>query len=286
MKLFDAFTFFNEFELLEIRLEFLSPFVDKFVICESTYTHSGKPKPLNFLNSIDRFRKWESKIEYLVYEPDMTGLDLDKKIDQYDPSAPQWKLETSQRNFLMSYLQKQADEDIAFVTDLDEIWNPKLASIIASNRTGHDIARIAMAHFTYYFNCRKIGKGGNNFVWQHPFFAKISLLKANPDISHLRVYGNLPTVHTVDYEWCGWHFTYMGGANRVLEKIKAYAHQESNNPQMTDMDYLNSCISKGINPFVQDNEWSELVYVPTDYFPESLANLLMEYPDWLRLRLG
>ena len=46
--IYDTFLFFNEFELLEIRLEELKDIVDRFVLVEAPLTLSGKPKPLFF----------------------------------------------------------------------------------------------------------------------------------------------------------------------------------------------------------------------------------------------
>lgn len=46
--IYDCFTFFNELNLLEIRLNILNDVVDKFVLVEATKTFSGKDKPLYY----------------------------------------------------------------------------------------------------------------------------------------------------------------------------------------------------------------------------------------------
>ena len=48
MKIFDCFMFYDEELLLDIRLNILDKYVDYFVISESTKTHQGKHKKLNF----------------------------------------------------------------------------------------------------------------------------------------------------------------------------------------------------------------------------------------------
>ena len=58
----DCFSFFNELDMLECRLEYLYNHVDKFVICEANYTHSGIKKDFNYLNNKSRFAKYEDKI--------------------------------------------------------------------------------------------------------------------------------------------------------------------------------------------------------------------------------
>ena len=63
MKIYDCFTFFDEKMLLEFRLNYLSAYVDKFVIAEANYTHSGNPKKLNF--NINDYPKFKDKIIYI-----------------------------------------------------------------------------------------------------------------------------------------------------------------------------------------------------------------------------
>lgn len=62
-KVFDCFTYFNEDQLLKLRLETLWNKVDYFVICEATKTHTGKDKGINF--KIENFEKYKEKIRYL-----------------------------------------------------------------------------------------------------------------------------------------------------------------------------------------------------------------------------
>ena len=66
MKLIDCFMYFDEDLVLEIRLNTLNNIVDKFVIAEATRDHAGNEKKLNF--DINKFQKFEHKIEYLVID--------------------------------------------------------------------------------------------------------------------------------------------------------------------------------------------------------------------------
>ena len=51
-------------------------YVDKFVICESKYTHSGRKKKLNF--DIKKFSSFKNKIIYLVDKEGPQNLVFDK----------------------------------------------------------------------------------------------------------------------------------------------------------------------------------------------------------------
>jgi len=76
MKIIDAFTFFNEVDLLKIRLELLYPQVDRFLICESNLTHSGHEKKYNYLIHEKEFEKWKDKITYIQFEQEIKNLEI------------------------------------------------------------------------------------------------------------------------------------------------------------------------------------------------------------------
>lgn len=115
-KVYDCFTFFNELDLLEIRLNELDPVVDRFVLVEATVTQRGQPKSLFFRENRERFTKFLPKIEHVVVE-DM-------------PAGPQtksnnWKRENFQRRAIMRGLASAQADDFVLISDLDEIPMPK-----------------------------------------------------------------------------------------------------------------------------------------------------------------
>ena len=110
MTIFDCFTYFNEDDLLRIRLETLDAHVDYFVIAEATHTHSGLTKPLNFRPAL--FLKFEATIIYIVVD--------DMPVHLNDA----WANENHQRRALMRGLNAATFDDLVMVSDLDEIPNP------------------------------------------------------------------------------------------------------------------------------------------------------------------
>ena len=66
MKIYDCFMYYDEDQLLDLRLNILNEYVDKFVITESKFTHSGKVKERNF--NIRNFTKFKDKIKYFYIE--------------------------------------------------------------------------------------------------------------------------------------------------------------------------------------------------------------------------
>jgi beta-1,4-mannosyl-glycoprotein beta-1,4-N-acetylglucosaminyltransferase len=142
---YDCFSFFNELDILEIRLNVLNEYVDYFVIGESKQTFSNKAKPLHYLENKSKFEKWNHKIIH-VEHPILT-----KYRDSFDIAA-------FQKDNLKKGLIDAKDEDTIYFGDVDEIWKPKeidnlqLLQMIAdsvgktfdyklvpSDRSGHDI---------------------------------------------------------------------------------------------------------------------------------------------------
>src|SRR5690349_5866919 len=99
----DSMIFNDEFDMLEFRLKLLWDHVDKFVICEANRTHSGKLKPFYLSDSEAEYRfGWASeKIVRISVNIDISNLDLNYMPKEYEPNAPQWKIENWQRNAIL-----------------------------------------------------------------------------------------------------------------------------------------------------------------------------------------
>ena len=126
MKVFDCTTFYNENLMLEIRFNILNKYVDKFIISESKYSHSGEKKKLNF--NIKNFKEFEKKIIYVVINNEPNNIIYknnnnhlyEKKDDMRMNSI---KRIAYQRNKLMDYLDEAENDDYIFYSDNDEIPN-------------------------------------------------------------------------------------------------------------------------------------------------------------------
>ena len=205
-RIFDCFTFFNELDLLEVRLTELFDHVDYFVICESTQTFQGKAKQLFFMENRDRYAKFMAKIIHVVVD------------DMPDTKNP-WEREHFQRNALRRGLVGLDPEDIAVISDLDELVRP---STMHAMREASGYFLIEMPMYQYYLN-----------MWAGPAWNKVyafshRLSDQLPDLSTIRV----KQIDTFEAFPCdnhrivdgGWHFTYLGGADKVREKLSSYSH--------------------------------------------------------------
>ena len=59
MAIYDCFQYFDEDHIVDLRLNILNKYVDYFVICESTRTHQGQKKKINF--DIKSFQNFKNK---------------------------------------------------------------------------------------------------------------------------------------------------------------------------------------------------------------------------------
>ena len=142
MKVFDSIIFFNELELLEMRLNILNDVVDYFVVTESPFTVSGNEKPLYYAENKDRFGKFNDKIIHHVTEeiPNDYNHLLEKTkfhcaYKENDPyGTPMINLPVRYQRALFNRnnsafgIEKgnPKPEDIIITSDADEILDPRV----------------------------------------------------------------------------------------------------------------------------------------------------------------
>ena len=126
MKIYDCFMFFDEEMLLDLRLNVMNKYVDKFIITEATYMHSGKNKKLVF--DINKFSKFKDKIIYNVVDKQPDNIEIINKDDDDETKGNKLihnsiKRENYQREMANKSLKGAQEEDIILINDVDEIPN-------------------------------------------------------------------------------------------------------------------------------------------------------------------
>lgn len=268
MKIIDCFTFFNELDMLEFRLKLLDATVDRFVIAESNITHSGKPKPYYFEENRQRFEPWLHKITYLPIHQSTTGLDFNQAVTTYTPGSAAWKLENEQRNALYEAATFAADEDLVLVSDLDEIPNPaKLAKTDLS--TGPKA--LSMLFHYYFLNCQNTS---HERWWNGSIVCTGSQFKATTPQALRDKRNDWKRV-----EKAGWHFSYLGGLEKIKYKIQSFAHTEFNKDEYLGDAHILKALEEGKDIFKRPG----VVYkfVSTYYYPDFLRDVMLQYPSLL-----
>ncbi len=236
---YDCFQFFNELDMLKIRLNVMSPIVDKFVISEATETFSGLKKPLYYEENKEMFAEFADKIIHVVVDDTPEGYTHDR--------------DTFQKNAVTRGLANCTDEDIIIFSDLDEIPNPEKIKEILKDFQEDKIYHFAQRLFYCYLNMEEVSgnllsyagefDGVERKKWIGTKMCSYKLLREqNLQLGELR----FPERKEIGIrvEDGGWHFGYMGGhgekdiKKRVQEKVISAAHQEYNSKhvlnQVTD----------------------------------------------------
>lgn len=221
-KVYDVFSFFNELDMLEMRLNILDPYVDYFVIVEATETFSGQPKKLFYQENKERFKKWHHKIIHHVisdYPHDIVILALADKSANVPKDIEHWRREFYQKESIKKALVGLNDKDICFVGDVDEIWNYRRKYSLLDG----DVFKLRLKVYSYYLNNRSSEKFAGTII------TRFGTIK-NACLNHLRT----QNLHYLNNG--GWHFTNMGGLEQIRAKLNAsYTDESYNTPEVQNM---------------------------------------------------
>lgn len=271
MKIIDCFTFFNELDLLEFRLKLLDAHVDHFVIAESNLTHSGKPKPFYFEEHKTRFAPWLHKITSIQKNQSALGLDLAKPETSYNPESAAWKLENEHRNALSAAGNLAGDDDMVIISDLDEIPDPFLLKKIDLQKG--PVALSMLFHY-YFFNCQNTGTDrwwNGSIVCSGKQFKQITPQQLR---DNRNVYYCIPK--------SGWHFSYLGGLEKIKYKVRSFAHTEFNREEFLKDENIIMAMEEGRDIF--NRPGMKYTFVPLNYYPRWLSGLMEQYPAFLHLK--
>ncbi len=262
---YDCFQFFNELDMLKIRLNVMSPVVDKFVISEATETFSGLKKPLYYEENKEMFAEFADKIIHVVVDDTPEGYTHDR--------------DTFQKNAVTRGLKDCTDDDIIIFSDLDEIPNPDKVREILNNFQQDKIYHFAQRLFYCYLNMEEVSgkllsyagefEGVDRKKWIGSKMISYKLMKElNLQCGELR----FPERKEIGIrvEDGGWHFGYMGGhgekdvRKRVSQKVVSAAHYEYNSKHV--LSNVENQIKDGKDIFGRDAEFIKVEI--DDSYPE------------------
>lgn len=230
---YDCFQFFNELDILKLRLHIMDPVVDRFVISEATETFSGKAKPLYYEENKEMFAEFAEKIIHVVVDDTPPGYTHDR--------------DTFQKNAVGRGLIGCSDDDIIIFSDLDEIPNPEKVKEIIAHFDNNKIYHFAQRLFYCYLNMEEVSGNLLSYAGEFPGVKRKKwigskmccfglLKKQGLELGELRFPERKEC--GIRVEDGGWHFGYMGGhgekdvKKRVADKVRSAAHQEYNKAEV------------------------------------------------------
>jgi beta-1,4-mannosyl-glycoprotein beta-1,4-N-acetylglucosaminyltransferase len=253
IKLIDCFLYNGEARMLAFRLEELYSVVDYFVIVESLYTFKGTPKELKF--NIQDYQKFRDKIIFIPCD--------------IPPVMDAWQNETNQRRHLKTGLTNLSlkSTDLLLLSDVDEI--PDTRELQNYKLNGLIRAAVFNQNFYYYnYNCRNVKKWPGSVllnleVFKNEFCSDFELVRKSRH--------DLPKIGN-DYNSGGWHFSYFGDIDYIVNKIQEFSHQEYNDSKYTNRDSIIKLMLAGKDLFLRPDEKFERVE-NQQYLPNSISLL-------------
>ena len=258
MKTYDCFTFFNELDLLEIRLQEMWDVTDYFVIAESNLSHSGKPKPYYFLENKERFNQYMDKIRHI-------------DVNDMPETQDSWVREKFQRFSLGKGLYDLNPEDIIIVSDLDEIPRAEAVDMIKSDENNYAKYVLTIPMFQYKINYMKIFERSK---------------QRNIMLTRGRAFTNAQQEREFTFPWIpdhsdqvyiehgGWHWSYFGDDNHAITKIKNFAHTETDREDLIATHNIEWMIENKYGHHGPKHEERFEIVVVDDYFPKCITDNL------------
>lgn len=239
--IFDCFTYFNEDLILDLRLNILNDFVDKFVIVEATKDHAGREKKLNF--DINNFSKFKNKINYVVVE------DMPVKVNSFIKEKVKYHenfvRENYQRNQITRGIHEASENDLIIVSDVDEIPNLKKLKNFNANKC----TIFYQKFYQYKLNLLTA------INWPGSRIIKKKFLNSPQDLRYKTIkrikFWQLHRFFTnPDFiKDGGWHFSYLMSPEKIKLKVESFAHGEFNKQHITDIESIKNNIKNNKDIF-------------------------------------
>jgi beta-1,4-mannosyl-glycoprotein beta-1,4-N-acetylglucosaminyltransferase len=295
MKIYDCFTYFDEKMLLNFRLNYLNNYVDKFVISEANYTHSGKPKKLNF--NINDYPKFKDKIIYIPVIAKPKGLHrVNLKKNDHETNSKLilngYLRENFQRDQLQKGLQEAKPNDFVIISDLDEI--PNLEKINLQN------IKKKIIFFKQKFLFYKFNLFYKNRSWYGSRACKKKFLLSPQwlrntkskqySIFRLDILFSIKKYNSVFFvKDGGWHFTNLKTPEEIYYKFSNYLHHREFEHSNLSIKDINHMMKRNISIYNHEVEKSyskfdgkiKLSKLSKKNLPNFLLKNLSLYKKWI-----
>ena len=226
MKIIDCTSFYNEHMMYDIRLNVLKDKVDKFIVTESTYSHSGKKKKLNF--DINNYPKFKDKITYIVIDKEPIGIVPEN-------NNPSLQRSNSLKRIALSYdeslkiLKNSSSDDFIILSDNDEIPNLNSKQLINNKNS--------IVIFNQLFIYFKFNLLYDKMIWPGTKGCSMKKLKSLSWLRNIKLkkypFWRLDTLFSenkyIDINVIqdgGWHFTNLKTPEEMYEKFMNFGHHD------------------------------------------------------------
>lgn len=218
----DVCLFWNELDVLELRLRELDSLVDRFVVIQGTETFAGTPKPLALDVTAPRWAPWAGRLK-TVTTPTLP------------PTAGRWDREGAARDMALVALADAAPDDLVLYSDLDEIPDAEVVRRYLPSVTDTTWVGFRPPVFYYYLNLQ------SSELWSAIALTSVATLRTLGP-RRLRDLRHSPPI-LGPRNAGGWHVTWLGGVAQMQAKLSAWPHGELDTPAFHDPAHLAKCVA-------------------------------------------
>ncbi|MCF3576853.1 tetratricopeptide repeat protein [Planktothrix agardhii] len=292
-KIYDCFAFFNELDILRIRIEELKDIVDKFILVEATKTFSGNPKPLYYQEFIHEFAEYQDRIIHYVVD-DMPEIDYSQPVD-----LQAWPLDVHQKNCISRVLNSLDcnDEDIILVNDCDEIPRKGKVSeaieLLKDNEFVIFVQDLYHGHLDNIFSewwCGTVACKYKDYkvrtYTKVRYSDKINtgLDMGDPSYKRSGYISNQYFEHPYIIK-SGWSFSWFGSDLSRRYKLQSFAHKEGDDSEARGIEKIKYDVCR---PALEMEASGEFYFDVRDIegkdVPEFLRNNILKYRHFLQPR--
>ena len=273
MRIFDCFMYFDEELLLDLRLNILYDYVDKFLILEAKEDHQGNKRELNF--NINNYKKFQNKIKYIALEK----IEIDPKIKL----KKNWHIghlrDQSMRNSISKYLSEAHEEDWIIISDLDEIPNPDK---INHFNPEYKFAFFEQKFFYYKFNILNSTQPN----WYGSRICVKKYLKSPQWLRNIKVKKKVNFIKkfffNIKYmiiQNGGWHFSNLKLPKDIIIKLNSFCHGEFNKEEFKNEKLISEKINNLQDIFNRNISYKKVEM--DNSYPKYLIDNIESYKNWI-----
>jgi beta-1,4-mannosyl-glycoprotein beta-1,4-N-acetylglucosaminyltransferase len=289
MKIIDTTTYFEEELMMDLRFNILNPYVDKFIVCESTFTHSGNKKKINFDKK--KYPKFKDKIIHLVLENEPDDLIKKDHLDTIEKRFNSILRIKHQRNYIIKALEEFSINDLVIYSDNDEI--PNLENIDLKNVKKKFL--IFNQKLFYY----KLDLVVPKLSWFGSKACKLKYLKSIDNLRNIKnkkyslfrfdtYFSDFKNVSVKIVNNGGWHFSNLKSAKQLEKKYLNDENHAEYELKDTSYETIKDNILRKVVPYNYEVDKSsnqrfnetKLDNIDLNYLPKYINNNIEKYKEW------
>ena len=294
MKIYDCTTFYSEKMMLDLRFNILNENVYKFIVIESSFSHSGKKKKFNF--DINDYPKFKDKIIYLKIDKEPIDLygDMEASKDPIYKRLNSIKRIEQSYDFMMKGIINASDEDLIIISDNDEIPSLNSNKFKKSNKKFYIFKQLL---FYYKFNLLH-----ETMPWFGSKACKKKYLKSFSNLRNLKnkkypfwridtYFSNLKETSLEIIGDGGWHFTNIKTPEDLYIKMKNFGHHDEFDESKLTIEDLRKKIDNGLvfyDHFIDkksEDKWKgdyKLKRIENHLLPDYLIKNQNNFKEWFK----